>query len=73
MEEIILTVQPHGKGKFRLGVNTKDSCTIFQTRYREVCLILDEYLKIKTKTTCGPLNSKKNIKTKKILIFMIKN
>src|SRR5690606_30067907 len=48
---ILLTVQSQGNGKYRLGVNVKDSREIFKRRYRQVCLILEE-LNVRTKTTC---------------------
>lgn len=66
MKSILLVVQPHGKGKLRLGINTKDSNEIFQKRHIKVLLILEEDLKIETRTTCGPPNFKEILENKKI-------
>ena len=53
MCKIILTVQPAGNNKYRLGINTKDSRNIFKKRKVPVMIKLDENLLICTKTTCG--------------------
>jgi hypothetical protein len=50
--EITLTVQSCGDGKFRFGLNTKDSAQYFIFKHLPVVIIIDETLYI-TKTTCG--------------------
>ncbi|NGX85147.1 hypothetical protein [Aequorivita sp. KMM 9714] len=65
MNTTTLTVQSCGNGKFRLGVNTNDSSTIFQKRYRKVVLKIEKNRVIDTETTCGPPNDKEVLKNKK--------
>lgn len=61
--KIILTVQPCGKvvekceGKYRLGVNSNDSTSIFKMRHFKIYIEIDGEV-IETKTTCGPPNKK---------------
>lgn len=49
---ITTTIQSCGDGKFRFGLNTKDSAQYFVFKYLPVVIIIDGVLHI-TKTTCG--------------------
>ncbi len=49
---ITLTVQPCGNGKYRLGINAKDSQSIFMCRGARVDLIICKMV-LELKTSCG--------------------
>lgn len=52
--EIILTVQPIGSGKFRLGIPYYDSKNVFKNRGIILELVLSQTITVLSKTTCGP-------------------
>ncbi len=54
MKEITLTVQPCGKGEFRLGISSKNSKCIFKKRGAKVYLKLLGIFQFTTRTKCDP-------------------
>ena len=54
-KRISLTVQSAGNERYRLGINTLDSRTLFKCRGKIVILELSKTLTIKCKTSCGAL------------------
>ncbi|HMK06308.1 MAG TPA: hypothetical protein VK476_02195 [Flavobacterium sp.] len=52
MTNIVLTVQPCGNGKFRLGLSLNDSRSYFKKRKQQVLIIVGTRV-FNTQTTCG--------------------
>ena len=72
--EIILTVQPIGNGKFRLGISYNDSQNIFNKREVILELVLSQTIIVLSKTTCGPpLKKGFDIYSKEISDWIIYN
>jgi hypothetical protein len=61
---IILTVQPHSNGQYRLGISKEDSLRIFRKRKTKAALNLNGHI-IHTQTTCGPSDNPDSSSNKK--------